>query len=259
MDVWSLYQDRLSAAGNTNRDVKLNRLKDKITRDSQTSLSKHEVQIGETTQALIITSGTDFDTKTVCTIPGEDILCGTDIVWGNEHWLVTETDADSQVYTRGKMQRCNHLLKWVANDGTLCERWCIVSDGTKSMAGQEDGGINVSLSMGDTRISVTLAYDECTAKLSRDQRFIIDDPNSATVLAYKLTKPFKIGGVYNGHGAMTFILSEVNTEDTDNLELRIADYYKYFNRDTNDGVSDDEPELDNASNNTDASGKKVWF
>ena len=81
---------------------------------------------------------------------------------------------------------------------------------------------------GDSRIAVTLPRNPDTVKLGRTNRFIIDDPDSGMPLAYALTKPLKIGSVYNGRGIFKFVLQEVNTTEDDELEFGIADYYKHF-------------------------------
>ena len=63
---------------------------------------------------------------------------------------------------------------------------------------------------------------------------MIDDYDSPNVLAYRLTKPFKLGGSYVGNGVLYFVLQECNTEDSDNFDLHIANYYNYFPRETQD-------------------------
>ena len=83
---------------------------------------------------------------------------------------------------------------------------------------------------GDSRIAVTLPKDEETLALGRDARFIIDDYNAPNPLAYRLTKPFKLGGSYDDDGVVIFVMTECNSEFDDNPELHIADYYKYFPR-----------------------------
>lgn len=87
---------------------------------------------------------------------------------------------------------------------------------------------NFVVTRGDSRIAMTLARNEKTTKLSRHNRFIIDDPDSSVKLAYLLTKPLKLGWAFNNKGAYKFVLQEVVTTDDDNLELGIADYYKFF-------------------------------
>lgn len=87
---------------------------------------------------------------------------------------------------------------------------------------------------GDSRIAVTLSKDEETLALGRDARFIIDDYNAPNPLAYRLTKPFKLGGSYDDDGVVIFVMTECNSEFDDNPVLHIADYYKYFPREDTD-------------------------
>lgn len=109
------------------------------------------------------------------------------------------------------------------------------------------------MSLGDTRVSLTIARDAYTIQMNRSTRLLIDDYESGNVLAYRITKPFKLGNVYNRHGAMSFVLVEVNTEDDDNLELHIADYYKHFPR--TDGTKLPKPQPMRET----PEGKKVWL
>ena len=108
---------------------------------------------------------------------------------------------------------------------------------------------------GDSRISLTLAKDEYSIQLNRNNRFLIDDYDSKNVLAYRLTKPFKLGGSYNGEGVLNFVLTECNTEDSDNIELHIANYYDHFPKE-----KPDEPDTPSGDNTPDVpDGKKVWL
>ena len=231
MSVWSSYNSRLAARGATKRDVILNREKEYLRRKLPKSLSYHKAVVNDVERELAIINSDNLHQKTVCSMPGEDIVSGSLVQWCERHWLVTDVDPNNEVYTRGIMLECNHLLRWIAADGNIIERWCIVSDGTKYLTGETMSSYNENgMSLGDTRIAVSLARDEYTLQLTRDYRFLIDDEGSSSLLAYRLTKPFKIGGVYDGEGVMTFMMTEVNTEDDDNFELGIADYYTHFPR-----------------------------
>lgn len=88
----------------------------------------------------------------------------------------------------------------------------------------------------DSRIAITIARNNQTKLLGRENRFLIDDYESPEMLAYILSKPLKTGLSYSSHGIYKFVLQEVTNTIDDNFELRIADYYKYFPRD--DDVSD---------------------
>lgn len=103
---------------------------------------------------------------------------------------------------------------------------------------------------GDSRIAVTLARNEQTVDLNRNIRFLIDDPDTKHKLAYALTKPLKLGGVFNNQGVYKFVLQEVTATDDDNHELGIADYYKYYPR-----VDISEPQ----SGESDTNQKKRWL
>lgn len=84
------------------------------------------------------------------------------------------------------------------------------------------------MSRGDSRLSITVQKNTATLRFNRESRFIIDDYDSPSPLAYRMTKPYKLGGSFGERGVLRFVLTECNTEDDDNLELHIADYYTYF-------------------------------
>ena len=117
----------------------------------------------------------------------------------------------------------------------------------KDLTGEWTDGFFV-MTRGDSRIAMTITKDKYTSKFNRESRFLIDDYDSEDVLAYRLTKPMKVGGTYgeldNTNGVFKFVLSECNREDDDNIELHIADYYNSYPKEKNK----DAPE-----------GKKVWI
>ena len=259
MSVWDSYQARLSAKGDNLRDVRLRRADRYITEKLTSSLSYHTIDVSGEKQTLAVINSDNYDQKTLCTLPGEDIENGALVYWQDNYWIVIRRDVNNEIYTKATMQQCNYLLRWIAADGNIIERWCIIADGTKYLTGETISSYNDNgMSLGDTRISMTIARDSYTVQLGRDHRLLIDDYESDRVLAYRLTKPFKLGGVYNGKGAMSFVLTEVNTEDTDNFELHIADYYKHFPRE-GDGEGDDAADEQKSDDGDSDSGKKVWF
>lgn len=254
MSVWDTYQSRLSARGETKRTVRVNRERSYLNRKLPDNLSYHMVRVGGEERQLAVINSDSLDRKTICTMPGEDILGGTVVEWAGNHWLVVAKDANNELYTKASMLQCNYLLRWIAEDGIIVERWCVISDGTKYLTGETISSYNENgMSLGDTRISMIIGRDEYTVQLNRSQRFLIDDYDSGSVLAYRVTKPFKLGGVFDGEGAMSFVMTEVNTEADDNLELHIADYYKHFPRES--GATPPET----GDGEADTGGKKVWL
>lgn len=252
-DIWESYQRRLD--GVSKRDRTLRREASYIARKAPDSLSYQKVTIDGNERWLTIINSDNLTLKTLLTMPGEHLLGGELVEFADNYWIVTSVDAHQELYAKAQMEQCNYLLKWIVNVGDgqkeIIERHCIVSDGTKYLTGETTSNYAENgMVLGDTRIAVTLTRDGYTAKLGRKDRFLIDDADTNHVLSYRITKPFKIGGVYNGHGAMSFVLQECNTEEDDNLELHIADYYKHFPRETADGIEDASDELE---------GKKVWL
>lgn len=130
---------------------------------------------------------------------------------------------------------------------------------TKYLTG-EYGDNEYILVRGDSRLTLILPKDSETIRLNRDNRFLIDDYDSPNVLAYRLTKPFKLGGTYTGNGILSFVLVECGTEDTDNLELHIANYYKYFPKTTGpESESSIETGYASLDKPGDSAAKKVWL
>lgn len=250
MGVWDIYRARVHAQGADRRTAALHRGAQLLASKLPDSLSYHEVTIDGAPQSLAVLNSDNLDMKTICSMPGEDFPNGGLVSWMDSFWLITEKDVSNELYTRGTMQQCNYLLRWVSEDKRILERWCIIDDGTKYLTGEATGGSYI-ITHGDTRISMTIAKDPETIKFGRENRFIIDDYGSPDPLAYKLSKPFKLGGSFDDRGILFFVLQECSKEDTDNLELHIANYYRYFPREGSDvpavpGVTDD-------------GGKKVWL
>lgn len=81
------------------------------------------------------------------------------------------------------------------------------------------------MTIGDSRLALTIAKDECTETFHRGMRFLIDDPDSHEMLAYEITKSNRMFNMYDGRGVYRFILREVTLTDDDDADLQVADYY----------------------------------
>lgn len=104
---------------------------------------------------------------------------------------------------------------------------------------------------------MTLSRTPETLKFNRQSRFIIDDPESGEQLAYALSKPLRMGSTYNGNGVFKFVMQEVVTTDDDNIEERIADYYKHFPKDYS--VDTSTGEIQNTEVDTENIGRKNYL
>lgn len=270
MSVWDTYQSRITAHGSTKRGATLNREQRFLAQKMKDSLSYHPVTVDGDSRNVSIINSDNLNEKTMCSLPGEDFDCGGLVEFADNYWLITEKDANNEVYTKVKLVQCNYLLHWVDTDGKLHEQWCIIEDGTKYLTGEYEDR-NFVVTRGDSRIAMTIAKNDDTAKFGRENRFLIDDPDSGDKLAYLLTKPLKVGKTYGGKGIYAFVLQEVVSTDDDNMELSIADYYKYY-RGTGGGTegaetggAENQPpveppvEPDSENGNTTATGRKVWL
>lgn len=109
----------------------------------------------------------------------------------------------------------------VVTCGNLHNNYSNISDLTGEL---EDRSFTTT--RGDSRIAMTITRNRYTVNFDRENRFLIDDPDTKHKLSYLLTKPLKLGAAYNGKGVYKFVLQEVTATEYDNHELGIADYYK---------------------------------
>jgi len=256
MSVWDNYQERIESKGATKRGAALHREAKWINMRLSDSLSYFEATVDGIKREVAIINSDNLNEKKMISLPGEDFDCGGLVEWADNHWLITEKDANNELYTRVKLLQCNYLLKWVDSNNIIHEQWCVIEDGTKYLTGEYEDR-NFIVTRGDSRISMTISKNEFTAKFGREQRFLIDDRDSDGMIAYALTKPLKVGRTYNGKGIYAFVLQEVVTTDDDNIELGIADYYKHFPKvtsvDMNNGTTI------NPDDNVDEQGRSVWL
>lgn len=256
MNPWKIYESRIASSGVSIRDAMLRRTRRLIGEKAEDGLFFQSVLIDGTEQSVTVISSDNLNEKTIISMPAETIRAGATVYWMENFWLVTEVDADITVHTKAKMVQCNYLLKWVDDDAQIHEQWCVIEDGTRYLTGQyEDRDFFVT--RGDSRISMTIGKNTDTTRFRRGMRFLIDDADSQLMLAYELSKPYKLGGVYNGTGVFCFVLQEVSTTDYDAQELGIADYYRYFPKENSGAVSPGMT-IDPDHNITD-DGKRVWI
>lgn len=229
MDVWDIYGARIDGKGSTKRGATLQREKRFLRNHLKDSLSYQTCLIDGVERNVAIINSDNFDEKKIISLPDEDLRHGALVEWMDNKWLITERDVNTTVYTKCTMLQCNHFLKWIDRNGNVCGQWANVSDGTKYLTGEFEDKY-LATTRGDTRLSVILSRTEDTLNLDRTSRFLIDDEDCHEHLAYILTKPLRMGNVYNGNGVFAFVMQEVETTEDDNFDLLVADYYKYYPR-----------------------------
>lgn len=246
--LWDVYRCRYGSYGSNRRDAALAKTRGYIANKAVDSLSYHTAYFGpefSIKQNVVIINTEELNKKQILSLPGETIENGSIFKWANHVWLVTETDANDEVYTRGTMQQCNYILNWIDDSGNKISKWCIVEDGTKYLIGERTMDM---MSIGDARFALTIGKDKDTQKLKRGMRFLIDDPDAEATSAFEITKPNRLFNIFDGKGVYRFILNEVNTTDNDSQEEQIADVYNRI----------EVPVIDPEENVTDR-GKGVWL
>lgn len=128
-------------------------------------------------------------------------------------WIVL-TDIDTnQAYLSAKITRCNHLLKWIDNEGHVQQTCAIITNKTLYTLGTDKEKFMV---VPDSKLSVIIPNNEHTKKLKRDDRFIVDG------YGWVISNVDRVGT----KGIINFLLGSSSTNsDNDNMELEIADYY----------------------------------
>lgn len=249
MNPWDTYFARINTMDSSNRDEIFLREKSRLRNRYRENLSLKTVKINGTDRSLSILSSDSFDNKLVHTLPGESLSQGDMLLWDNEYWIVTQVDPEKDLYYRGTIRRCNYLLKWISDSGNIIEQWCVVDQNGESFSSGEKRGSGFDITVGDAKTLLIISCNEHTIKFDRKTRFLIDSYESGDVLAYRVVSPFRLFGGSNRSGVICLSISECNVEQTDNVELHIADYYKFF-------------EKNSTLNKTDTDGdstKKAWF
>lgn len=268
MDGWASYTQRMDAIGVPKRQMWVNRTSESVRRRAMDSPSTHLVKINGVEQYVSITHRARISEKRICPMPGEHIKHGGLVEFNTGIWLITELDADNEVYERGLMRRCNHQLRWISKDGTVKTKWCVVEDGTKYLIGEATARYDSIMTIGDARIAVTIGRDEDTLELSRGLRFIIDDKDVASPSAYQITKANRFFDTYEGEGVFRFILNEVVLTANDNIAEQIANYDNWMpvreldgdHRDSDCSVAEIvDAAIDEVENNPPSDDKETWL
>jgi hypothetical protein len=138
-------------------------------------------------------------------------------------------DWDKEVYTYGKMQQCNYVLKWQNANADVIERWSVVLSASKYNNGEKYNNVIV---VGSNQLMVYLPIDEETLKLRSDKRLMVDF-NTELPKCYDITRVDTVtmgyDGTaeprYDGKGCILLVLTETEINpDVDRIDLMLCDY-----------------------------------
>lgn len=131
MSVWDTYAARTQVMGKTTREITFNKEVYRLNRLLPKSLSYHLAIVDGVERNVAIINSDNLNEKLMFSMPLEDFDCGGLVEWMDNHWLITEKDANNELYTKVKLLQCNHVLRWVDENDIVREQWCVVEDGTK--------------------------------------------------------------------------------------------------------------------------------
>lgn len=223
MSVWDQYTFDLTERGYTARERKIQAVRDKLTRDFEFNPSCKDVTIDDKQQRLIVVSADTKTRKNIYTLPNENFSVGSVVVYNGSHWLIISRDVDDDICVKGEMQLCNRQISWQNDSGDIIHRWVTASD-TYSEA-IKDGDI---ISYSRRQFKIQIAYDDETHKIGVDKRFMISVTNNIPQIARVIRVDDVTSRYDSKDGTFGFITltlqADVYNEQTDNVELMIADY-----------------------------------
>lgn len=223
------YKARVQFRGATQRDRTLYQEKRNLKINAVNSLSCKDCLVNGVPQKLVIDDGTLPYYKDVKSLPDEYFDAGDYVEWADAMWLIVSCDWDKEVYTYGKMQQCNYVLKWQNTDAEIIERWSVILSASKYNNGEKYNNVIV---VGSNQLMVYLPIDEETLKLRSDKRLMVDF-NTELPKCYDITRVDTVtmgyDGTaeprYDGKGCILLVLTETEINpDVDRIDLMLCDY-----------------------------------
>lgn len=230
MATFDSYKARVLQRGDTMRERTLFYEKKHIKELAVNSLSCKDCKVNGVDQKIVIDDGTLPYYKNIKSLPDEYFDAGDYVTWAGAAWLVVSCDWDKEVYTYGKMQQCNYILKWQNNDAEVIERWSVVMSASKYNNGEKYNNIIV---VGSNQLMVYLPIDSETLKLKADKRLFVDF-NTDNPKCYDVTRVDTVTmgydgvaePVYDGRGCVLLVLTETEyNPDTDRIDLMLCNYF----------------------------------
>lgn len=224
------YKARVHQRGDTERDRTLYYEKKYLKELAINSLSCKPCEVDGVEQSLVIDDGTLPYYKDIKSLPDEYFDAGNLVKFADAMWLIVSCDWDKEVYTYGKMQQCNYLLKWQNKQGEIIERWCVATSASKYNNGEINNNI---ITIQSNQTMIYLPNDSETLKLNNDKRIFLDF-NTQKPKTYSITRVDTVTmgydgvaePVYDGKGCILLIVTECEyNPDTDRIDLMVCDYF----------------------------------
>lgn len=249
----------------TMKEFMIRDIRQRITRDFRKSIDAEDVKINDEDHLVLITRDKgDEQIKRIKSLPDDRFELGDIVNWNGTNYIIYKMDADRRIQSKGRMYECNTTLRWKNKNGTIIERVGKAEDATKYGEGTEG---TFRIRIGEFQLKVIIRLDSETARIKRDDRFIIDvDPkyfhdtdnlqngyDSCDIIpsVYKVTRRNVVTGTFPDIGYIELTLSEdqfVAGYDSlsDMIACKVSDIVKID--DSEQGTSDGSTEESSDSN-----------
>jgi len=163
-----------------------------------------------------------FQTITMETIEKDDYFYSGDILdYDNNHWICTSSYVFHKLYCKGNLVKCNYLLKWQTDDGSIIERYCWVQSAAQYNSGETG---NKTMVLGSDQLMIVLPKDDFTVQLNSPTGFFIDF-NEKKPTPYKITRNDTVPYSDWDHGCINIVVTEKTyNPEKDRIDLMLCDY-----------------------------------
>lgn len=226
---WTLYNNYLTASGETERDELLQDTKDYFNQSAVNNLGYHEdiIYNGEKEKRRFLIQRTESYNKVkITSFPDEPLFSGDLLQCKNEILLVTGTYLLNEVQTVGMAWVCNITLRFQNGTSDVIEIPAALDDGTYSTT----VGMEKNIQYLNKKLRIYVPYNEDTKKIFIDKRFAIEKIYDKYLKEQLVV--YKVAGI--NHFSVTFgkgshlleltVESDQYSPSKDNLEEMICDY-----------------------------------
>lgn len=234
MTYTKYYQDRVSRRGKTSRERNFKQKLREFERFFENSLTKDVCLIDGVEEDLIFqdhsqSNNKDLsDDKYVIAKNSTVINVGSYVDWRKTKWLVfTEEHKTIPTHQQLKVKIVNETIKWIIN-GKISNNslgWgAYVQSQTLYTLGVSTGPHIANV---DSKMMMYMQANEETSTLKTDNRIFVGSKVYKIKFTDRVSRP----------GLINYLMEEDTIGPYDNVDLRIADYYKVFEKDVNETVN----------------------
>lgn len=226
---WAFFTPPQVKSGGFERNEFLNFAGDSFGELLEESFAGVDVEVGGVKTRAIVQGNSPsgralYGSRQVLCRPGI-LEIGLYVKYHNDIWLIVEPPGYNGVYDSAWILLCNYDLRWQNKNGDVVERKAVFWDVAMHITGESE---NRNLVVGNMRSRIYLPKDEETVRISRQQRFIVDDFDHAQAddpVVYHASRLNFVEKNKGGGAVLVITLAEDNfNESTDSRERMIADY-----------------------------------